>query len=136
MTIGTGTYSPSAKFWMPRSYVYRLRIARYGDTVTQVGNIFVIHAPPPDLTVLVVKFKLEFFVWNTNTYSLDFAVTDCYALIGGGGAEVPVNFSLSYLIDQPSGIPCLSFDWFTGSPDYQRFPLPPQIDPYWLPARF
>jgi len=135
MTIGTGTFSPSAKFWIPRPYVYRLRIARYGDTITQSGNHFTIHATPPDPTFAFIAFKLEFYVWSTNTYSLDFTVTEFWAKAGGVGPEIPLNFSLTYLIEQPSGMPLLSFDWFTGVPDYQHFDLPPQLAGYWLPKR-
>jgi len=133
MTIGVGTFLPSARFAFPRSYVYEIVIARYGDTITQAGMTFTIHAPPPDLTVAIIKFNSRLGVWTSNRLTLDFCVDEFYALVGGGGSPIPLNYVLKYELSPLTQRPALVFEWYVGTPDYQRFNLTQPGSPYWLP---
>lgn len=133
MTIGTGTYHPNAKFFFPRSFAYEFVIARYGDTITNSGFEWTIHAVPPDPTFAVIKMAESFFNWNSNGRSLDFVITDFYAKVGGTGPNVPLDFSLSWGLSPVTKNNALIFEWFTGTPDFEAFPLPSQPFGYWLP---
>jgi len=133
MTIGTGTFLPSARFAFPRSYVYEIAIARYGDTLTQAGMTFTIHAPPPDPTVLIIVFDSRLGVWTSNRLTLDFCVKECYVLAGGVPPQIPLNYSLSYGLNPLTDHPALLFEWFLGTPDFQTVKLVQQNPNYWLP---
>lgn len=136
MTIGTGTFLPSARFAFPRSYVYEIVIARYGDTITQAGMTFTIHAPPPDPTVAIIVFNSRLGVWSSNRLTLDFCVEEFYALAGGVPPQIPLNYTLKFAISPLTNRTCLTFEWFTGLPDWQRFALTSPGSPYWLPPPF
>lgn len=133
MTIGTGIFVPNAHFAFPRSYIYQLDIARYGDTLTHLAGRFTIHAVPPDPTVAIIQFDNDWWLWNSNARTLDHVVTEFYALVGGVPPQIPLNFTLGYRIQPATGKPSLFFNWFTGPRDEQVFDLPPQPLNYWLP---
>ncbi len=133
MTIGTGTFIPSAGFAFPRSYVNEIVIARYGDTITQAGMTFTIHAVPPDPTVAIIVFDSLFGIWSSNGRTLSYCVKEFYALAGGVPPQIPLPFTLEYALSPFTLRPALLFRWFTGSPDYQRFQLVPSPPNYWLP---
>lgn len=133
MTIGTGTFLPSAKFAFPRSYIYEIVIARYGDTITQSGMTFTIHAIPPDPTIAIIVFDSLFGVWSSNKRTLDYCVKEFYYLAGGLPPQNPLPFTLSYTLSPLTGRPCLQFEWSSGTPDFQRFALVSQPPNYWLP---
>ena len=133
MTIGSGSFFPSARFAFPRSYVYEIVIARYGDTITQSGMTFTIHAVPPDPTVAIVVFNPRLGVWTSNRLTLDFCVSEFYALINGNPPQVPLNYTLSYTLSPLTGHGCLQFEWYIGTPDFQGFSLTKPGSPYWLP---
>jgi hypothetical protein len=128
-----GFYLPSNKFSFRRSYVYEIAIARYGDTVTHVNGRFTIHAVPPDPTVLIIQTYPNFWNWNSNGYTLDHIVTECFALAGGVGPEIPINFTLQYGQHPTKHRAVLEFLWYTGSPDFEYFPLPVQPPHWWMP---
>lgn len=134
MTIGTGTYDPQAKFWMPRSYVNGLYFATYaGNTVSRVAARFTVHAVPPDPTIAVMQIDNNFWLWNSNKRSLDYIVTEWWYKAGGVGPELPLDFTLSYINDPPHHATALKFEWTPLSPTFVYFPLPPQPLNYWLP---
>ncbi len=133
MTIGTGTFSPTAKFAFPRSYVYRLLIARHGLTLAQTGSTWLFINPPPEPTVGVLVIDPAFWAWNSNGRSLDHIVTDFYYVVPPDPTQHPLNFSLAYGSDPVKNQPALFFDWFSGAPDFQTFTLPAQPSNYWLP---
>lgn len=133
MTIGTGTFIPAAKFRFPRSYIYQIDIARYGDTITQIANRFEIHAPAPDLTVAVIIIDPAWFLWNSNYRTLDYVVTDFFALVNGVPPQVPLNYTLGWWENPVTHVPGLFFNWYSGFRDPQIFTLPRQPLNYWLP---
>lgn len=133
MTIGTVTCLPSAKFATPRSYIYELCIARYGDSINQAANVWTIHAVPPDSTFVKLIMRPNYYLWSSNRGTLDFVFDEAYVDIGGVPPHVPFSFTLSYGESPLTQRPALILDWFSGSPDYQAFPLPPQPPNYWLP---
>lgn len=134
MTIGTGTFIPGPKFFFNRSYVYQFDIASYGDTVTQTGARFTIHDTLGGTpTVAIINIDNRFYGWSSNGWSLDFIVTDFFALINGNPPQIPLDFTLSYVISSINKRPALQFEWSTGSPLFVHFPLPSQPLNYWLP---
>jgi len=132
MTIGTGTFLPGAGFSFPRSYVYELDIATYGDTITRSGARFTIHAVPPDPTIAVIQFDNDWFLWNSNVRSLDHIVTEFWAKVGGVGPEIPLPFTLGYRVRPASLLPSLFFNWFSGPRLENVYHLPQQPLNYWL----
>lgn len=133
MTIGIGTFLPSARFAFPRSYVYEIVIARYGDTITQAGMTFTIHAVPPDPTIAIIVFNSRLGVWTSNRLTLDYCVEEFYYLAGGLPPQVPLPFKLSYALSPFTQRQCIQFEWSVGTPDFQRFQLTSPGTPYWRP---
>jgi len=136
VTIGTGTFLPYGGFRFPRSYIYELDIARYGDTITHSAGRFTIHAVPPDPTVAIIQFDNDWWFWNSNYRTLDHIVTEFFALPGGVGPEVPLPFTLGWRVRPGSVRSSLFFNWYVGDRDEQIFQLPPQPPGYWLPPPF
>jgi hypothetical protein len=133
VTIGTGTFLPSAKFYTPRSYIYQLDIALYGDTITHVAGRFTIHAVPPDPTIAVIQFDSSWYLWNSNKRSLDHIVTEFWYKAGGIGPEIPLPFTLGYWVNTTTRVPGLFFNWSSGPRLERIFDLPAQPLNYWLP---
>jgi hypothetical protein len=134
MTIGTGTFNPQAKFWMTRSKVYGINFATYaGNTVTFAGFSFTVHAVPPDPTFLHCAIAPEFYIWNSNSYSLDYVVTEFWYKAGGVGPEIPLPFSLGYFQDPLRHSSSLYIQWSGTTPTFNYFPLPSQPPNYWMP---
>jgi len=133
MTIGVGTFIPSAKFTSPRSYIYDFVIARYGDTITHSTIIFTIHAMPPDPTYAEIRLRQDWYDWSSKSYPLSYIVTDFFYRAGGVGPNIPLNFTLQPGISPLTMRPALFFTWFTGPPDWEDFRLPAQGADYWLP---
>jgi len=133
MTIGTGSFIPGGQYNFPRSYIYDLHIARYGDTLTHVNELFTIHAVPPDPTIAIIQFLPAFWTWNSNVYSLDHLVINFYALVGGVGPAIPLNYLLTWNNNPTYGRASLFFYWSSGAPDFEVFTLDQQPPTYWLP---
>jgi len=62
MTIGTGSFHPHGRYVFPRSYVYGVQVARYGDGLTVADNVYTIHAIPPDPTTLTFVIDNRFWL--------------------------------------------------------------------------
>lgn len=133
MTIGTGTFTPNAGFSFPRSFVYELDIASYGDAISQLAARFTIHATPPDPTFAVIQFDNDWYLWNSNVRSLDHVVTEFWYKAGGLGPEIPLPFTLGYRVRPTSLRPSLYFNWSSGPRLEFIFALPQQPLNYWLP---
>ena len=134
MTIGTGTYNPQPKFFLPRSYVFGINFATYsGNTVTRSGDRFTVHAVPPDPTFLVCQILPAFYPWSSNSYSLDFIITEFWYKAGGVGSEIPLPFQLGYFQDPLRHSSSLYIQWSGTVPTFNYFPLPSAPSNYWLP---
>jgi len=133
MTIGVGTFVPSAMFAFPRSYVYQVVVNRYGDTLSHVAGRFTIYAVPPDPTFAIIQFSPTWWTWNSNARSLDHIVTEFWYKNGGVGPELPLPYKVTFKTDPVTLLPSLFFDWTPLPDDYERFPLQAQPSNYWLP---
>lgn len=133
MTIGIGTFTPPGRFTFPRSYVVDFVFYRQGDTVTQVANVFTLHAVPPDPTFGKIILRGNFFVWNSNRWQLPYIVSESWYKAGGVGPEVPLDFTLDWAIDPVTHRATIYYAFFGGKTDPQLFHLPTQPPNYWLP---
>jgi hypothetical protein len=133
VTIGTGTFNPAPYFECPRSYIYQFSVAWYGDVITHSYNTFTIHAVPPDLTTATIIVDENWYLWNTNSRSLDHIVKEFYYQIGGVGIHYPLDYYLTYAVHPTTG----RLGLFTGGSsllaDFYTFDLPGQPRGYWLP---
>ena len=136
MTIGTGTFSPAGKFAFPRSYVYALKINRYGWTIARTGFRFVLTAHPFTNTIITLQISNSWGLWNSNGRTLDHIVDEFFLLQDGFPPEVPMNYWFKYAIDSTTLKPSVIFDWSAFPDDYQTFSLPGQPLNYWLPPPF
>jgi len=134
MTIGAGTFTPQGQFWFPRSYVYGITIATYvGQTITQGSFSFTIHAPPPDNTFLRCNLDPRFYVWSSNSWSLDHIVTDFWYKLDGIGSEIPHDYDLRWVFNATRHRNELLLQWTPLTPTFNAFNLPAQPLNYWLP---
>jgi len=132
MTIGTGSFIPGGDFAVPRPYLYTVQVGRYGDTVTHVDGRFTVHAVPPDPTTLTIQFSPVFWTWQSGVWQLSEIITECFALIGGVGAEVPINYLLTWNNNPAFGQASLYVYWFGATTDLEIVTLPPSPPDYWL----
>lgn len=64
---------------------------------------------------------------------MDYIISESWYKAGGVGAEIPLNFSLTYAVDLSSHRPTLYYAFFGGTTDPEVFTLPKQPPSYWLP---
>lgn len=133
MTIGTGTFVPTARFSFPRSFINELVLYRNLDAVTFIGNVFTIYAPPPDPTTATIKILPAFIAWSSNGYTLDYLVTECYYQLTPGGTENPMPFDVVFHVNPTNGHNQLVIGWFGLHADPETFPLESAPSSYWLP---
>jgi len=134
MTIGTGTFLPSAWFALPRSYIYRLCLAQYlGNTWAGAGPTYILSAVPPDPTFAVLEVESTFYAWSSDTWALPRIVKNFYYEVPPSIVQHPVDFSLKYGMDPLTFEPALLLEWFTGTPLYFVSKLPPAPPSYWAP---
>ncbi len=128
-----GTYYPRPEFTFPRSYVYQMDIALYGTTLEDLGHIKIIHATPPVTTFLYMKFRAEWYDWNSSIFRIDTLVQEFYAQTPPSPTQTPIPFDFGYWINTTTKKPGLFLNWFTGT----RLPiivnLPSQPSDYWVP---
>lgn len=133
MTIGAGTFVPAARFGFPRSYIYDFHVFRNGDTIVQSANTFVVtDATNPNLTA-TFRIDPRFFVWSSNSWTLDYVLIDSYYQNFPGDTPHPLPYNLIYKVEQDTGRSALYLGWSGFLVDPQRFPLPAQPSDYWLP---
>jgi hypothetical protein len=130
---GTGAYPQGAKYTFPRSYVYRFAISDTGITVVQVANTFTLTAPTLPAYTFTVRIPGNFYVWNSNQYTLDYVILESYYVVSPSPDKIPLDFALimvfpngahaNYLQYCPSGI--------LATPIFGS--LVSQPDNYWLP---
>ena len=133
MTIGTGVYSPQAKFWFKRSYIRGISLEVTALDIAIAANVITFrnNATPNQFFTIVIDSRI--FAWTSNSYSLDFVVEESYYQNGAGGTQLPMDFALSYFFPEPHA-PYLNFQPFGLSfPDKTFFDLPLAPSGYWLP---
>lgn len=129
-----GSYSPSSKFSIQRSYLHWLAFNIVGYAVTNVANVYTwIWSVDPCVTHTII-FNPNFYAWSSNHYSLDYVVDDYYYQLTCSGAKTRPGFSIYYYPNSLRTGLALEFRYVGvdfGSHVYM--PLPPQIGTYWVP---
>jgi len=128
-----GNYLPIPSFTAPRSYLYDVDIALYGDTITQTGNVFLIHATPPDPTFITLEFWDLWWTWNSKSYQLSEIVKNFYYQTPPSPTLTALPFDLGYWYNPTTRRPGLFLNWYVGLRLPRIAPLPPSPSNYWLP---
>ena len=133
LTIPNGSYAPSVAFHFPRSYVYDVDIALYGDTLTGSGGVFRIHAVPPNPAYILIEFRPDWFIWNSKMYQLGDVIQKFSVIIPPSPAETPLAFTLGYWLNPATTRPGLYINWLSGPRTPEIIALPHQPSSYWSP---
>lgn len=133
--IGSGAFFPQGKFAAPRAYFKTFTVEQAIWIVSRVDNVITLTNPLVFWDTLVVVIDQRFYEWNSNGWTLDHIICECYfhnLLTDGKTAEA---YSLLYsdvvsigengLIFNPSGF---------GTGGLVTFDLPPGDPAYWTPA--
>jgi len=134
--IGVGSFFPSAGFTAPRSYFQGVTIQQTIWITSRVDNVITMVNPLVFWDTLVVVLNQKFYEWNSNSYTLDHMICECYFHNLLTDAKTPEAYFLYYgqqvgktyyrLIFHPSG-----FDTVSGL----EFDLPAGDPTYWLPGQ-
>jgi len=128
------TYANGAKQALVRSYLKGTVVVwQPGTTIISGGNPLVLEEHVFGGYRLVIKFKSNWFFWNSNTYTPDFVLEDFYALapgsstpISAGGVLVGLGFDALH--------PSYHFAFILGAapdPIWTTYPAAPSA--YWMP---
>ena len=128
-----GSFSPSAKFTFPRSYVYDFVIYANGNNVFQTSDGFRIETPPVTYPEAFIVLLPQFIPWSSNFYTLDFVIAASYYIPLPGAPHVDLPFELAYTVPLGSKRPTLEYAYFGLKTDPRRFTLLAQPSNYWLP---
>lgn len=131
--IGAGTFNPNAGFSFPRSYVFWVAFPSDWTLESHTDGQFVFNDFMFYNDRIYINLYHSFWAWNSNRYTLDHIVVDCYYHPLPSTVDTPTPFSLSYIAPTPTRkatIRLLSPFFGTG---LQYFALPSPSVPYWLP---
>jgi len=133
MTIGTGTFTPSARFAFPRSYMHDFVVYQNGDTIIETGGFFTIIPPGGDPTRGYFRVNPDWWPWSSRSWPLSSIITECYYKTSPTAPETPMPFQLHWTTSflTPSG--GLYFGWFGFESDPLPFFLQGAPADYWLP---
>lgn len=109
MTIGTGSFSPAARFSFPRSYIANVINCSAGFSLTQDVNKFSLSFHPTYPSVYHWTFSLKFWLWSSNVWSLDHIITESYYVDTPSTTQIPLNFGLYWGRHAPDFKPSLLF---------------------------
>jgi len=107
--IGTGSYSPNAKFVTPRSYLAKVVNHSAGFALTQVGNVFTLNFAPTYVSLYTWIFHPDFWTWNSDMWILNRIITDCYYQQVPDPTKNPLDFTLVWSRSAPDHLPKLLF---------------------------
>lgn len=131
MTIGTGSYYPSAKFAFPRSYVAKVVCHSAGFLLTQDVNKFTLDFRPTYPSVYHWTFDLYWWLWSSNVRSLDHIITESYYVNEPDPTQIPLNFGLYWVRYPPDNLPTVRFAPNLSSVEPVFFDLPTYPPGYW-----
>jgi hypothetical protein len=133
MALALGTYLPSAAFTIPRSYVYDVDIALYGDTLSGTGSVRFINATPPDPTFITIEFWNDWYLWTSKSYQIGEVLKNFYYETPPSIVRHDLPFTLGYWLNPATKRSGLYLNWFTGPRLPQIISLPSQPPDYWTP---
>jgi len=131
--LGTPTYAQSGKFAFPRSFIKNVNF-RFGANAlfTQSeGNFFITDGNNPIVHV-VCNYQPNFWLWSSNTYTLDYVLKDWWVLVDPDPTPQPLNFDYGWWINPTSKVPELVLSLSGFSHEYP-YALPPAPPSYWKP---
>ena len=131
MTIGVGAFYPSARFTIPRSYVAKVVNHSAGFLLTQTANTFTLDFRPTYGSIYHWTFDIRWWLWSSNTWTLDHIITESYYLDPPYVTQVPLNFGLYWVRYAPDYLPQVQFapNLSTSTPVQASFPTYPLS--YW-----
>lgn len=129
-------FLPSAGFTVPRSYIYQIDVALYGDTLTQSSNVLTIHAVPPDPTFAVIVINPDVYLWSSSMYQISELIDRFYYVIPPSPLETDLFFALGYWINPTTKKGGLFFNWSAGPRLPAIINLPVQPSDYWVGRPF
>jgi len=133
LTIGTGFYSPQAKFWFRRSYLRGFSLEVTASGIAIAGNVITFINPGLPSQHFTIVIEPRVFAWSSNAYSLDFIVSESYYQNDPDPTHYPMDFALSYFFPEPHA-PYVNFQPFGISfPDKTFFDFDLQPSGYWQP---
>lgn len=133
MTIGTGVFSPSASFAIPRALQPRVSVSGIlGIPVKTANSWYFPHPVIPNEDYYLI-WQPNFYAWNSKTWRLDEIVLEYYHVFTGDPTHYPVDYSLTWFsATTPQGADILNVP-FAVSTTPNHFLLPPRTSAYWLP---
>lgn len=132
MTLGSGVYFPSAKFWTIRAYLKNIYIrVDAPDTTFTSGGWSFTDPGNPNVHFRVV-YDPEWLAWSSNKRTLDQIITESYYTVFPSPTQIPMPFALNYDASIISPVPSLEFVPFN-LPFVARheYVLESTLDPYW-----
>jgi hypothetical protein len=109
VTIGVGSYYPSARFSIPRSYVATVWGHSAGFALTQTANSFTLDFRPTFGSVYHWRFDPRWWVWSSNVWTLDHLITDSWYENPPDPTQIPLNFGLYWVRYAPDYLPSVRF---------------------------
>lgn len=92
MPIGTISFPNGAKYSFNRSYLAQIIISRCGPhNLIHNDNEFIIDITVPFPHFYVIRFEEKVYEWSSNTYTMDFCLTDVYYVIPPSPTQNPAN---------------------------------------------
>lgn len=131
--IGTGSYSPSAKWTLTRAYARAVAFPAELTLESSADGVFTFNDFMFYNDRIVCEIEPRFWAWTSNHYTLDFIVKQLYYFPLPSTTPLPANFSLRFLPETPSLPPAIfvRIAPFSNTPAYHD--LPAATVPYWKP---
>jgi hypothetical protein len=132
-TVGTASFYPSGRFAFPRSFITDFVLFKNFTNLVQHDNIFDLDLLPASPAIFRVTVDPDFWFWNSNARTLDHIIIESWYKPTGAGAEVPMDYFLSWN-RYPAGTPSTLFYYPSSSGiDPVRFTIPSSPGSYWAP---
>lgn len=131
--IGPVVGTPSNKFTLPRSYIYGIGFPTRIFPMVQTGPHFIFNeALHPEITYHII-FRLNTWLWTSNSYSLDYWLTDAYGFIAPDPTPIPAPTWITYVPHTSTHPAFLKMDFYITTSDYTFVNVPVQPPHWWLP---
>ena len=131
LTLWTPVFEPGGRFIAPRSYFAGFSFRWIFDAVwINQSNPFVMYSPSTTIT-FHIKLKDVFYVWNSNSYTLDWIFDEAWGQVGGGPEVNLGSPVVRFVTLDPDRFHFLEVGYAAYS-DTFSVALPPSPTDYWL----
>lgn len=134
--MGTGVYRGSNKggrFAFPRSYIKGILVSDQAPNIVRVGNF--IHTIIDASVGYGIWYEVygNFWDWNSNRYTLDFPVIDCWWEYGFNGIHHPQAYATNWTYFGSPPLPYFEIANPFIQTDHVVLPLESAPEDYWIP---